>query len=559
MRAVSTTSSPRARPALLLRRSRLGLLVLVAALLVLGSWATPAAAHASLISVDPPDGARLDESPEQVRLTFSEPVSADLGGVRVVGSDGEQVQVGAARVDGEVVEVDLQPDLADGTYVISYRVISADGHPVRGGSVFGIGEGAVDASALGRVTGGDDDRTWDIVGAFGRWLAYGGVLLAAGGAMFIALVHGRGEERPALVRVVRWAAAVGALGTLFALPIQAALGTGQGPDAIFDDGVLSEVARDGVGVGVLLALAGLLLVVLAVDRIPPVAVLGAVIAAGSFAANGHTRAGDLRGIATAADVVHLLVVAAWGGGVVMLALALRERRRRGDDTSAAPLVARFSSLATGGVVLAGVTGAFLGWNEVRTLEGLTSTGYGLLLLSKVSAVLAVAALGTYNHYRLVPALQRGKTRAALAQLRTSLGLEALCLVVIVAITAVLVVVTPARSELSPGVVEEIVTLGDAGSVQVTVAPAAPGRNQIHLYLFDADGRPAEIAESIDLELSLPSAGIGPISREASRAGPAHFQLDTDDLAVAGEWQIVVDARIDRFTQESGTVEIPIAG
>lgn len=556
---MSTTSSPRARLAPLLRRSRLGLLIAVAALLLVGVWASPVAAHASLISVDPPDGARLDESPEQVRLTFSEAVSAELGGVRVVSGDGEQVQVGAARVDGEVVEVDLKPDLPDGTYVISYRVISADGHPVRGGSVFGVGDIDVDAGALGRVTGGDDDRTWDIVGAFGRWLAYGGVLLAAGGAVFIALVHGRGDGRRALVRVVRWAALVGAVGTLFALPIQAALGTGQGPDALFDDGVLGEVARDGVGLGVLLALAGLLLVVLCVDRIPPVAVLGAVVAAGSFAANGHTRAGDQSGVATLADIVHLLVVAAWGGGVVMLVLALRERRRREDGAPVAPLVARFSTVATAGVVLASVTGIFLGWNEVRTLDGLTSTGYGLLLLSKVSAVVALAALGAYNHFRLVPALARGKTRAALTQLRTSLGLEALCLVVIVAITAVLVVVTPARSEMSPGVVEEIVTLGGAGSVQVTVAPATAGRNQVHLYLFDPDGRPAEIAESIDLELSLPSAGIGPIAREASRAGPAHFQLDTDDMAVAGEWEIVLNARIDRFTQESGTVQIPIVG
>ena len=107
----------------------------------------------------------------------------------------------------------------------------------------------------------------------------------------------------------------------------------------------------------------------------------------------------------------------------------------------------------------------------------------------------------------------------------------------------LVVVTPARTEAEGGgVVERIVELGDAGSVQLTVAPAQAGFNQIHLYLFDPDGRPAEIAESVTLVMSLPSADLGPITREAVRAGPAHFQLDGNDLAVAGTWTIEVRAR-----------------
>lgn len=552
-------AAPRAvspRPA---RAARAVLALVAAALVLVGPWASVAGAHASLVSVDPADGSRLDESPAQVRLVFSEAVSADLGGVQVVSADGDQVQSGAARVQGGEVEIDLEPDLPDGTYVISYRVISADGHPVRGGSVFGVGDAEVDVGALGRVTSGDDDRTWDIVGAVGRFLAYGGSLLAAGGALFLSLVHRGGVERPLLVRVVRGAAVVGAVGVLIALPVQGALGTGQGPGALFDDGVLSEVGADGVGAGVAFALAGLLVLSVALERSRSLAIAGALVAAGSFAASGHTRAGDLSAAATLSDLSHLVVVAAWGGGVVFLALALLTRRRRGDDDGTAPLVARFSSLATAGVLVAGATGAFLGWNEVRTLDGLTGTGYGLLLLAKLSAVVALAALGAYNHFRLVPALERGRSKAALAQLRTSVSMEVLCVVVIVAITAVLVVVTPAKSESSPGIVEEIVQLGDVGSVQITVAPARAGLNQVHLYLFDPDGRPADIAESVALELSLPSAGIGPIARDAARAGPAHFQLDGSDLAVAGIWEVAIQARIDRFSEQTATVEIPISG
>jgi copper transport protein len=265
-------------------------------------------------------------------------------------------------------------------------------------------------------------------------------------------------------------------------------------------------------------------------------------------------------LASVADATHLLVTATWGGGLVLLWLTLRARRRRAavDGTDTIPLVGRFSDLATVTVLLVFASGAVLTWKEVGSLDGLTSTGYGRLLLVKVAEVALVAGLGAYNHFRLVPALSQGKVTAALTRLRSTLRVEALVLGVVVALTAVLVVVTPARTLADPGVVEEVVPLGDVGSVQVTVAPARAGFNQIHLYLFDPDGRPADIAETVILELTLPDAQLGPLTAEAVRAGPAHFQLEGNDLAVAGDWTVVVRARIDRFTEVTGTVQVPVA-
>ncbi|MET0901778.1 MAG: CopD family protein [Acidimicrobiales bacterium] len=510
------------------------------------------------MSIDPADGARLDESPEVVRLTFSERVSVGLGGVRVLDADGDPVEDGAARADGEVVEVALQPDLPDGTYVVSYRVISADGHPVRGASVFGVGEGELDAGAAGRVAGDSDDRTWEVIGAIGRVLAYAGVLVAAGGVAFLVAVHRGGTERDRLRRIVFVSAAVGAVGVVVALPVQAALGTGQGPTSLFDEGVLREVAEDGVGLGVVLALLGLGVLAATLERAPVVALVAAAIAAGSFATNGHTRAGSNAALATIADVSHLWVAAVWTGGLVLLWQLLRARRAEADRTDTVRVVGRFSTLATACVVLVGVTGGLLSWVEVGSLDALTSTGYGQLLIAKVLLVAWIAALGAYNHFRLVPALGRGKSTAALAQLLRTVGLEVLTVGVVVAVTAVLVVVTPAKTEADPGVVERIVELGDTGSAQLTIAPARAGFNQVHIYLFDPDGRPAEIAESVTLVLTLPAADLGPLTREAVRAGPAHFQLDTDDLAVAGTWTFEVRARVDRFTEEAGSTEVPIA-
>jgi copper transport protein len=545
------------------RASRLALLALLlgGALWLLA--AGPASAHATLVAADPPDGARLDRSPAQIHLTFSEHVSASLGGVRVVDGSGAREDRGAVRVTGTDVEVDVTPDLPDGTYVVTYRIISADGHPVRGATVFAVGAGQVDVSVAKRATSGGSDSRWELVGDVGRGFAYGGTLLAAGGVLFLLLAHRDGAERAALRRLVGLAAAVGAAGSLVALPVQAALGTGKGPGSLFESGVLGDVTKDGVGLALVLCLLGLAVAVAALERSRWLALAGAAVAAGSFAATGHTRVGSLSALGTLADAVHLLVVAAWGGGVVFLWLALRARRRAElapEPADTAAIALRFSSVATVGVLAVGATGAFLGWDQVRSWHGLTSTTYGKLLLAKVACVAVIGAIGAYNHLRLLPALQQGKARAGLERLRSTARAEAIVLVAVVAITSVLVLKTPAKTLSEGGPVERIIQLGDdVGSVQLVVAPAKAGFNQIHLYTFDPEGRPTELADTIDLELSLPSADLGPIDRTATRAGPAHAQLNGSDLAVAGTWKITVRIRTDEFTEVSGTTEVPVAG
>jgi copper transport protein len=398
----------------------------------------------------------------------------------------------------------------------------------------------------------------------GRALAYGGSLLAAGAGLFVVLVDREGEERPSLVRGVRIAAVIGALGGVAALPVQAALGTGEGIGSLFDNGVFGHVVADGVGLALVLCLAGLAVLAIALrsDGTRRVAAAGAVVAAASFAATGHDRAGDLLALTTLADIVHLLVVTVWGGGVVALVWTLHRRRRAGasaggDDTPA--MVLRFSNLATVAIVAAGVTGGFLAWREVRTLHELTASGYGRVLLAKVGVVVVIALLGAYNHFRLMPAMRQGKARAALRQLVRTLGAEALGLVVVVGLTAALVNIVPGSALAQGGPVEEIIQIDKVGSVQVVVAPAKAGFNEIHLYTFDLDHRPEQIAQSVALQLELPSAHVGPLRREADRAGPAHYQLNGNDLSLAGTWTITVQLKVDQFTQVQGSTQVKVAG
>jgi copper transport protein len=543
---------------------RLALVALVAlvagAVLVLG--AAPASAHATLEATSPADRAHLDKVPPAVSLTFSEDVSASLGAVKVVDGSGTRVDSGDVVVNGHTVSLGLRGDLGDGAYIVTYRVISADSHPVRGAFTFTVGN--VTEASAGAVSAALDDsadRTHDLVAGFLRAFAYGGALLAAGGALFLVVAHDGGEERRLLVRIVTAAAVVGALAVVAGIPVQAALATGLGLRAVTESGVLGDVLADGVGLATVATLAGLAVVVVAVrrgGRSARVATLaGAAFAAGGFALSGHTTESSPRAVAYPADVVHVLAAAAWLGGLLLLSVVL-VARRDGDAVATGRVVARFSRVATIAVLVVATAGIALALVEVRTVDALTSTRYGWVLVAKVAVALVIGLAGAYNHYRLVPALEQAPKKAG-ERLRTTVRAESGLMVAVVALTAWLVTITPANAGGSgvQSITKALEGGSVRGSVNLVVDPARVGLNSIHLYLLDESGR-ALGAQSVELDLSLPSAELGPIDRTTVLAGPGHFQLDGGDLSVAGEWTIVVKARIDRFTEETATVKVDVS-
>jgi copper transport protein len=126
---------------------RIALLGMLAVLLSL-LFAAPAAAHAELVNISPANGAQLKTPPTQVQMTFTESVNLIDGGIRLVDEVGRTVPTSDPTVAGRIVTWPMPADLPDGAYVITWRVVSADGHPVGGASSFGVGTAAAAAPAL---------------------------------------------------------------------------------------------------------------------------------------------------------------------------------------------------------------------------------------------------------------------------------------------------------------------------------------------------------------------------------------------------------------------------
>lgn len=122
---------------------------LAALLLVLGGG--PAAAHTGLQSSTPGDGEILTAAPDAISLTFSSAVASEFAQVAVTGPDGQSVTAGEVVIDGAVVSQPISTS-GDGAYVVAYRVVSDDGHPVSGQLSFTLADGAATESAPAQPT-----------------------------------------------------------------------------------------------------------------------------------------------------------------------------------------------------------------------------------------------------------------------------------------------------------------------------------------------------------------------------------------------------------------------
>lgn len=114
----------------------LGALLTIAALMVaLVGTASPADAHARLEGSSPQDGATLSAVPPEIMLRFNEPIEAGLNQVSVK-SGSTEVAKGDPQVDGSNVYQPVEYTMEAGEYTVTYKVVSADGHPVSGSFTF---------------------------------------------------------------------------------------------------------------------------------------------------------------------------------------------------------------------------------------------------------------------------------------------------------------------------------------------------------------------------------------------------------------------------------------
>ncbi len=527
-----------------------------------------AGAHAILERSTPPPGGTLTTSPKVVSLTYSENVTLVVGSLRVFDGAGKRVDQGDQRhgASGKVVQIDLKPNLSQGSYAVAWQIISADTHPVHGGYVFSVGS-ASSTKSLSGLLSTEQSPSLLAVGAVLRGLAYLLSFFAVGGAVFVAFV-GDGRDRRRGVRRAMWVAGVGAVVfTVLELPQQAALATGLGAGSIFHSGVLSQVLDSGVmwtEIGVAVAA---VMAVVAVSGAVSVwrrwmAVASVAVLMFAFDVSGHSTTTNPVWLTSLADAVHVGAASVWVGGLALLIWSLAHRRvshgQDGDPEAAAAMVVRFSHVATVSIIAVVVAGVVLSFQLVGSIHGLFATTYGLLVLTKICSVALIGVFAAFNHFRLVPALEAKPDRStAWRYLSRTMRAEAVGIVIILGVTGVLVDQIPSRTIAA----EQSVFSGTAklgsGTVNLVIDPARTGPTDMHLYLLDAQGRPNDHEQSVAIQLTEKTQNIGPLKAQIFKAGPGHFQANGPVFTIPGKWIVTVQVRVDEFTENDANLTVNI--
>jgi copper transport protein len=279
-----------------------------------GAWA-----HASLVSSNPPPNAHMTRAPDEVRLTFNERIEDRFYFIKVFDQKGAEVSRGKTQLsrDHTTLRVKL-PKLPDGVYTVSYRVISADGHPVAASYLVTVGKAREETAAA--PSGHPHD------GSLQRIVFYGLYYLT-----LLALAGWTGLMRlfPDTLSFARknWYRTL----SRFFLLICALTGVSELYDGVggFHFGVwpaflLETDAGRLVLLRLLLAAAGVFL--LGKNRWADLSWTLAILLV--EAVSGHAAAFHPQALTISLDYVHLLAASFWAGGLAVAALHWKRAKQR---------------------------------------------------------------------------------------------------------------------------------------------------------------------------------------------------------------------------------------
>lgn len=526
------------------RAGRISLGVLFAFLLLAAAMPPGRAfAHAALITTEPADGAVLAQSPPQFSLTFNEPVSPLV--LTLVKPDGTPVALTAFHLTDQTVTIDNPQTLGSGTHVLSWRVISADGHPVGGSVLFSVGAATEPPAVSEAVDWGLRSAIW-----VGKVFLYIGLFLGAGGAFALAWLAGGGRSGQRFV-----IAAI--LCGLVAAPLSLGL---QGLDALgapFARLAQPIIWRTALGTSfgwtalIALMALGLSLLSLATSRLIArlLALAGLAGVGAALAVSGHASAAEPQWLTRPMVFLHGVGIAFWAGALAPLGVALMRRQAEAGaflhrlSLTILPVVA---VLASAGVVLAVI--------QVQTPSALVDTAYGRLLLIKLALLLCLFALAAFNRWRLTGPTEAGDAKAQ-KNLARSTAVEMLVVLAIFGVAASWRFTPPPRAlAIAAAQPASVHIHTQKAMADLSITPGHAGPVAASIVIMTGDFGPLD-AKEVTLVLSKPDSGIEPLKRPATKPGDGSWRVDNLVIPVPGRWTARVDILVSDF--EIVKIEAPI--
>jgi len=532
-----------------------------------------ALAENSLVSSDPADGSTLAQSPEVISFTFSEPLG-EVNTITLTCTDLYTVGPREVSDDRLTMTAEVIDALPKGACVASFVVSDSEGspngqgnitftvendpatvettptsEPTTGGSV-PAGEVSTTTSNAGDVTNLSDVDAGQGPLWLGRLISVFGVGVLLGSLVLIAAAWPEGVEYLVTIRFIRAVWIVALVGTLLYVAAATAAVSGSGLGSGFNP--TNWVDLFDAGIPGIAALARLLLVIASawvafrpdrvIDPVTQMAALG--IPALAVVTVGFSRTNmDLPILGVPLSIIHALAMSVWLGGVVLLARVVLAGPGEEDLVHAVRGFARLSNLAIGATIATGIA-------QMILLDGgdLFGTAHGRVILLKTVVVAAMIFIAVSARQFVNQRLARANemTVPMADRLRRAFGVEAAAGVIVLAMSAWLLSLTPANVSAGPNIAYAITMEVDAPEAELVVTVQLTN-DRVGLSGLSVDvDEPDEGLSGLEVVFTAPANDtIGTITQPVPLTGAGVAVLPEGEqglpLTVAGDWTMVVNA------------------
>src|SRR5919109_582153 len=573
----------------------------------------------STYSIEPNSILNRESAPSQLVISFSERPDPKISYIHVVNSENERVDNDDFTITGSngrqaTVTLDKTKLEEDGVYTVSWRAMSLDdGHIAQGSYVFGVGNVLPDDIGNQQAQAREVTYVTSTVDALLRWPVIVSQAAIVGGiiAHFVlqrSLFNSSNDanqfsfdltlsaKKRFVLILIAGALSIAISGTALVFLQASNLDTAGGSDQylstvrslIFDSPAGTVWTLRVATSTIIIALALMYLVQVkkkaatTLHRRSTSAILLAILVAGATSIFSNSMLSHnsavtfLPSLAVFADWLHFMAVSALVGGLfyfsAVLLFAIKSDNASNIAYNLSLILPRFSLLATASLGIIGVTGVYMAWIQLHTLDSLFYTQYGINLIIKLSAALPMILLGAYHQVKVhknivllasIGSKKKGSTSPSNTISNTANGtvskfgktvkIESLIGIAVLFAASLLTITSPPsqmhqqqEAGTTPDVGMETVTPGFSQEVTISgvdttfeITPFHAGFNTFTVTLRDTAGSSPQNINAVFLRFTNPEARIGPIVATLNKTDDdsGRYSAIGGYLSQTGNWTI----------------------
>lgn len=573
----------------------------------------------STYSIEPNSILNRESAPSQLVISFSERPDPEISYIHVVNSENERIDNDDFTITGlngrqATVTLDKTKLEEDGVHTVSWRAMSLDdGHIAQGSYVFGVGNVLPDDVGNQQAQAQEVTYVTSSVDALLRWPVIVSQAAIVGGiiAYFVlqrSLFNSSNDanqfsfdltlfaKKRFVLILIGGALSIAISGTALVFLQASNLDTAGGSDQylstvrslIFDSPVGTVWTLRVATSTIIIALALMYLVQVkkkaatTLHRRSTSAILLAILVAGATSIFSNSMLSHnsavtfLPSLAVFSDWLHFMAVSAWVGGLfyfsAVLLFAIKSDNAGNTAYNLSLILPRFSLLATASLGIIGVTGVYMAWIQLHTLDSLFYTQYGINLIIKLSAALPMILLGAYHQVKVhknivllasIGSKKKGSTSPSNTISNTANGtvskfgktvkIESLIGIAVLFAASLLTITSPpsqmhqqqeagttpnaGMETVTPGFSQEVTISGVDTTFEIT--PFHAGFNTFTVTLRDTAGSSPQNINAVFLRFTNPEARIGPIVATLNKTddGSGRYSAIGGYLSQTGNWTI----------------------